>query len=275
MRFFLIILSALLFLFPLISGCEKELVLSKKDEKIKEKKEPSKKPVKIAGLDNLLPSLDISDRPQRRGSYFDFLSLEYRNIFQWECPVKSVDENGLPFCKKAEVYLKNNDEFNAMGITSKANPDCFAKLMKVLFNGKKTATGYLVSTAGEDIIKRCYYRKYFTPFKRLPKCLRPLAFDIGVLAGQHRGAKFLQKSVGTKPDGDIGPKTIRSALGTRAQLHTLEKVFIQYLKKTKFKGKSLWHGWEREDGTVFTGYKNGWTNRINWVIDSSEKYCVN
>ena len=263
-----------------IADLSDERLFSKEGEKacIKAVFDPPKtKTKKIASLP-APKKLKVSFKPENsqriKGSYFDFISTEYKNILKWECPVSAPDKNGFIKCIKPDTFLRDNDEFNVLGLTSKANPDCHHQFYKTLFNASAQPNGlYTIATTGEAIVKRCYYRKYFSPFKEIHKCLRPLVFDIGVLSGQHRAKKQLQKALGVKADGKIGPKTLAAISGKKDQLKSLKEVFINYLKQTKFKGKSLWYGWERKNGTVFGGYKNGWTNRVNWVFESAEKNC--
>lgn len=45
-------------------------------------------------------------------------------------------------------------------------------------------------------------------FNHLPELLQPLLVDCGVNHGTVRAAKWLQKAVGAKADGVIGPKTL-------------------------------------------------------------------
>jgi lysozyme family protein len=62
-----------------------------------------------------------------------------------------------------------------------------------------------------DQAKEIYYKRYWLPMKvegiKLPE-LALQVFDMGVNAGIGRSARILQRVVGAKEDGDIGPKTL-------------------------------------------------------------------
>lgn len=67
----------------------------------------------------------------------------------------------------------------------------------------------LRKTTEEDA--RGFYRKVHVEdpgFHQLHPLLIPLMVDCGVNHGVERSAKWLQKAVGAKQDGDIGPKTL-------------------------------------------------------------------
>lgn len=214
-----------------------------------------------------------------KGSFLDFISHEYKIILRWECNKVAYDKGvlsyyskkGTAYCAKPETYLPYNDEFNVMGLTQKNNADCHRQFYEVLFNPiKRLLEGnVVVKMSGEDIVKKCYYRKYFYKFRLLPKCIRAAVFDAGVLSGKHRAVRFLQKSVGTRADQVLGPETLRAAhsLSGSGLLNAYHKNFTSYLKRTKVrlkgeKPKSLWKK-----------YKNGWSNRIDFVREMSLPYC--
>ena len=199
------------------------------------------------------------------GSFFDFITHEFKIILKWECNKTAVNRQGLTYCTKPETFLRYNNEFNVMGLTVKSNPDCHEKFYKTLFNPKIVGVGLItVKEAGETIVKKCYYKKYFSPFKDLPRCVRPAIFDAGVLSGQVRSIKIMQKTLGVKADGVMGPKTLKAleSKAGKAFVDEFQNNFIEYLKKTKYKNKSLW-----------SQYKNGWMNRINYVKKLSFAGC--
>jgi len=199
---------------------------------------------------------------KKQGSMLDFISNEYQTLLKWECNKLGVKQ-GILFCEKPNTYLKYNDEFNVMGLTSKANPECHEEFYRVLFNTKNRK----VEKTGEQIIRECYYRKYFNEFKDLPKCIRGIVFDAGVLSGTHRAKKFLQKVLGVKVDGVLGPITkAKYSEVNKDTLNSFYNQFLSYLKTTKVKVKG-------ETKSLWDKYKNGWTNRLNYVNKKSEAYC--
>lgn len=209
----------------------------------------------------------------QQGSFLDFVSFEYKIILKWECNKLGYTKgfNRQVYCKKPETYLKYNDEFNVMGLTQKDNIDCHREFYKTLFNpiSRLLSGNVKVKLAGEDIVKRCYFRKYFKPFKHFPKCVRAAVFDAGVLAGPHRAIKLLQKTAGISQDSKLGPQTnkaVKELVGP-AFLKAYHFNFISYLKRTKVrvrgKVKSLWYQYHR-----------GWTKRVQYVQKISLPYCM-
>jgi lysozyme family protein len=57
------------------------------------------------------------------------------------------------------------------------------------------------------------YKKYFWdyfPMAHIPAQIAAVLFDVAVNSGQKTAARLLQETLGVKPDGDIGPKTLYS-----------------------------------------------------------------
>jgi len=61
-----------------------------------------------------------------------------------------------------------------------------------------------------DEAKDIYYTEYWTKFKcdQFAEPLGEVYFDCCVNTGQKQSNKFIQRAVGTEPDGIIGPKTL-------------------------------------------------------------------
>ncbi len=61
-----------------------------------------------------------------------------------------------------------------------------------------------------DDVRELYRVKYWNRVKGddLPKGVDLCVFDFAVNSGVHRGASFLQRTVGAKSDGIIGPQTL-------------------------------------------------------------------
>ena len=76
---------------------------------------------------------------------------------------------------------------------------------------KKATIADMKSLTVSDVMP-LYKKKYWDVVKgdKLPSGVNLVVFDFGVNAGPARAAKFLQRIVGTKMDGKIGPKTIKA-----------------------------------------------------------------
>ena len=63
-----------------------------------------------------------------------------------------------------------------------------------------------------DLAKRIYYERYWNAVKAddLPAAVRYLVFDAAVNSGDGQAARWLQRAVGAKDDGVIGPITLRA-----------------------------------------------------------------
>lgn len=73
-----------------------------------------------------------------------------------------------------------------------------------------------------------YYSSYWEPYcNRFPKGIDYLCFDFGVNAGPHEANLILQRSLGVKIDGIIGPIT-REALDRWKDIRTLIEIFTRH-----------------------------------------------
>ena len=78
------------------------------------------------------------------------------------------------------------------------------------FKGDPSLEGIDVRKITEAEARLFYHREYVLEpgFDKLPSILMPLVIDCGVNHGTHRAAIWVQKAVGAKQDGRIGPKTL-------------------------------------------------------------------
>ena len=60
-------------------------------------------------------------------------------------------------------------------------------------------------------VREIYRETYVDPFKALPRGLREMTIDAGVLSGWPRAARWAQQVVDAPQDGVIGPITLRRA----------------------------------------------------------------
>lgn len=103
----------------------------------------------------------------------------------------------------------------------------------------------------EDEVKAIYRKFYWDPLScdDLPIGVDYFLFDSGLLSGIGTAAKWLQRSVGATPDGEIGPKTL-AALDGKAPAVLLGDLVTR--RRASLKSLSLWRT-----------YGKGWTNRVN------------
>jgi len=97
------------------------------------------------------------------------------------------------------------------------------------------------------------YREWFwdeVAADHLPYGLDLVAFDGGVNSGPRRGARWLQKGVGARADGKVGPKTIEAA--RRAPVTAIEKACAA--RMSFLRALSHWdafgRGWSRRVASV-------------------------
>ena len=60
-------------------------------------------------------------------------------------------------------------------------------------------------------VRFAFKHEYLDRFKDLPKGLREMTQDAAINCGWNRAAKWIQKAVGARPDGIVGPDTLRDA----------------------------------------------------------------
>ncbi len=186
---------------------------------------------------------NISNSESMYYKFNSFSENEWKHLQRWECPKWNKEEN---YCELPCIVLKTKKtmEYNCFGITVKSNFQFFSGIMEMLTKKNEVRTGLVCTNPLDDYVKSYYFNNYFMPFKEAPKCLRLLLFDISVLSGRKMAVKLYSKASATKK------KPIN-------QLMEIKKLYLSYLSKL--------HNW--------TKYKNGWTNRVNDVINKSKKNC--
>ena len=104
----------------------------------------------------------------------------------------------------------------------------------------------------EDV-EPIYKKNYWDRVKgdHLPAGLDLCVFDFGVNAGTGRAAKFLQKMIGTTPDGGIGPMTLKS-LESYVATNSIENTIKRYQA-----GRQAYY----ESLSTFATFGRGWTRR--------------
>ena len=106
-----------------------------------------------------------------------------------------------------------------------------------------------------------YKKKYWDKVRGddLPAGVDFVTFDIAVNSGTGRAAKFLQRAVGVKDDGVIGPKTVQAVLTCNVSGEDLVNKLCDM--RLDF-WKSL---------PTFDTFGKGWTNRGKHVREEALK----
>ena len=99
-----------------------------------------------------------------------------------------------------------------------------------------------------------YKKNYWDRVKgdHLPAGLDLCVFDFGVNAGTGRAAKYLQKMIGTTPDGGIGPATIQKLK------EYVDDQGVEHTIKLYQMGRQKYY----ESLSTFSTFGRGWTRRV-------------
>lgn len=114
-------------------------------------------------------------------------------------------ETALPVILKFEGgYV--NDPDDSGGATNKG-------ITQATYNGYRISKGLKwepVKSITDEVVSDIYYQNYWLDGKcdKLPPRLAMVHFDFGINAGIGRAAKTLQRTLGARADGIIGPMTL-------------------------------------------------------------------
>jgi lysozyme family protein len=99
-----------------------------------------------------------------------------------------------------------------------------------------------------------YKKNYWDRVKgdHLPAGLDLCVFDFGVNAGTGRAAKYLQKMIGTTPDGGIGPATLQKLK------EYVDDQGVEHTIKLYQMGRQKYY----ESLSTFSTFGRGWTRRV-------------
>ena len=95
----------------------------------------------------------------------------------------------------------------------------------------------------------------------LPAGLDLCVFDFGVNAGTGRAAKYLQKMIGTTPDGGIGPATLQKLK------EYVDDQGVEHTIKLYQMGRQKYY----ESLATFSTFGKGWTRRVEETTDLALK----
>ena len=108
-----------------------------------------------------------------------------------------------------------------------------------------------------------YKKNYWDRVKgdHLPSGLDLCVFDFGVNAGTGRAAKYLQKMIGTTPDGGIGPMTLQKLK------EYVDAKGVEHTIKLYQMGRQKYY----ESLSTFSTFGRGWTRRVEETTDLALK----
>lgn len=113
-------------------------------------------------------------------------------------------------------------------------------------------------------VKNFYEKDYWEKPKisKLPAEIAGNVFDYGVNAGQGKAIKTLQEVVGAKPDGVIGPKTLKAVNDYMA------KVGAKALNKQILDRRAQhYNELVQSNPQKYSRYLNGWLARVNKLAE--------
>lgn len=116
-----------------------------------------------------------------------------------------------------------------------------------------------IKDLGYDDARVAYHKMVWQKWgvHRLPSELQYLMFDWMVMSGPGTPTKFLQRKIGTKADGIIGPKTAKAA-----QKKLGVTIVTQFKKELVLEIIRYFIGIARRDPTQLA-FLEGWFNRIS------------
>lgn len=131
---------------------------------------------------------------------------------------------------------------------------------------QKAWSEFVGHDASEDEIKaitenqaRIFYEKLYVKaprFDQLPPLLAPMVTDCGVNHGVRAASKWVQRAVGAKQDGWIGPKTLDAVTSTN--------LLAIYIRVCSYRSRLYAHIVKHDVTQV--KYIQGWANRnTKWL----------
>lgn len=156
---------------------------------------------------------------------------------------ENLQEKVFEYVLKDEGGL-TNDPADDMGITK------YGVTKADLPEG---ATDEDIRNLSVERAKTIFRRRYWSPLKcsELPPPIAYIVFDAGLLHGIYRSAIWLQKAVGVKMDGQIGPKTLAAVAAAKPQI-VIESITASRMDRAK-------------NHPDYGRFGRGWINRITRV----------
>ena len=113
----------------------------------------------------------------------------------------------------------------------------------------------------EEDVAPIYRKNYWDRIKAddMPSGLDLCVFDFGVNAGTGRAAKYLQRMIGTTPDGGIGPMTLK-ALDEYIENKDVGTAIAEYQHRRQTYYEGLKH---------FGTFGRGWTRRVTETTEAA------
>lgn len=124
--------------------------------------------------------------------------------------------------------------------------------------GRPIADGEM-KTLTKDVVKPFYKKMYWDAVygDDLPKGIDYLAFDLSVNAGAKQSIKFMQRAVGAKDDGFMGPATLNAIMKADQRMLILgftnqKELFYKDIAARKPEQAKFLKGWLTRTSTVAT-----------------------
>lgn len=112
---------------------------------------------------------------------------------------------------------------------------------------------------GKDLYKKEFYE--LPKINTLPEEIQFLVFDYGVNSGPRQAVKDLQRVVGVKDDGIIGPNT------KKAVKNFIKNNGYENFKRSYVNNRAMYMQYLIETNPEkYMKYRNGWANRINDIL---------
>ena len=191
----------------------------------------------------------------------DTKSTDYFKKVMWPGWIKNECLNVKNCCN----LLKNDvGEITCYGLAERFNPKCFKKIRSVVRESGPAAqyrqpdpSKFNPRKVYEDYARSCIEKKYWVAPKIwiLPHKWHFPVFDYAGHSGNKRAIKALQRLVGAKPDGVIGPKTLSLVEKTDKTPEDYIKARYEDLKKKK----------------SYKRWKGGMDNRIKKTTEYTER----
>lgn len=130
------------------------------------------------------------------------------------------------------------------------------------FNDKYSFPRQNVKDMTEDDRKFIYKKQYFEEpgLHKLPDDVATAAFDYGVNSGPGQAIKDLQRTVGAKPDGVLGPNSVK-AVDQYIDKNGQQQLLQDYTNRRQ----DFYDNLVNKDPDKYRPSQNGWDNRINAI----------
>jgi lysozyme family protein len=229
-------------------------------------KKPRPKPEQQPVMPTPAPQTPTGYTPEDRGG----LQAIFDNIYEQrglgipqrgtqEVMTRGVGSRGM-FNDFVDKVLKHEGGYTVdqggptmRGITWRDNADLLTKM-----GYSKDTLKKLTPEHAKEIYKARYYTE--PGVHKLPEDLQYYVFDFAVNSGPPKAIKKLQKVIGVKQDGVLGPETVKK-VQEYAKIHGMATLKKNYVGEREQFMRNL----AKQDPNKHGGSLQGWLNRINYL----------